>query len=83
VQILFILYGSLLGDVFGWATQQDGHIVHDVFPIKGNEQAQLGTGSEQTLWWHTEDAFFPYRADYIGLKNYFLRSQRKNFSWQT
>lgn len=66
VQILLILYGSLLGDVFGWATQQDGHIVHDVFPIKGNEQAQLGTGSEQPLWWHTEDAFHPYRADYIG-----------------
>jgi Fe(II)/alpha-ketoglutarate-dependent arginine beta-hydroxylase len=65
-QILFILHGSLLGDPIGWATQQDGHIVHDVLPIKGNENEQMGTGSEQLLWWHTEDAFHPYRADYIG-----------------
>jgi Fe(II)/alpha-ketoglutarate-dependent arginine beta-hydroxylase len=66
-QILFVLYGSLLGDLLGWATQQDGYLVHDVFPIKGHENEQLGTGSEQTLWWHTEDAFHPYRADYIGI----------------
>ena len=65
-QILFVLQGSLLGDLLGWATQQDGYLVHDVFPIKGHESEQLGTGSEQTLWWHTEDAFHPYRADYIG-----------------
>jgi Fe(II)/alpha-ketoglutarate-dependent arginine beta-hydroxylase len=65
-QILIVLYGSLLGDLLGWATQQDGYFVHDVFPIKGNEGEQLGTGSEQPLWWHTEDAFHPYRADYIG-----------------
>jgi Fe(II)/alpha-ketoglutarate-dependent arginine beta-hydroxylase len=36
-------------------------------PIKGHEQEQLGTGSEVLLTWHTEDAFHPYRADYIGL----------------
>lgn len=65
-QILLVLYGSLLGDVFGWSTQQDGYIVHDIFPIKNNENYQLGTGSQQTLWWHTEDAFHPYRADYVG-----------------
>jgi len=66
VQIFLILNGILLGDLLGWATQQDGYLVHDVFPIKGNENEQLGTGSEQTLWWHTEDAFHPYCADYIG-----------------
>jgi Fe(II)/alpha-ketoglutarate-dependent arginine beta-hydroxylase len=65
-QILLVLQGCLLGDLFGWATQQDGYLVHDVFPIKGHENEQLGTGSEQLLWWHTEDAFHPYRADYIG-----------------
>src|SRR5262245_39186357 len=35
-QILIVLHGSLLGDLLGWATQQDGYFVHDVFPIKGN-----------------------------------------------
>lgn len=65
-QILLILQGCLLGDIFGWATQQNGYLVHDVLPIKGHENEQLGTGSEQLLWWHTEDAFHPFRADYIG-----------------
>ncbi len=66
-QIMFVLYGCLLGDPFAWATQQDGHLMHDVLPIKDNEYDQLGTGSEQLLWWHTEDAFHPHRADYLGL----------------
>jgi Fe(II)/alpha-ketoglutarate-dependent arginine beta-hydroxylase len=66
-QIMFVLFGSLLGDPFAWATQQDGYLMHDVFPIQGNQYDQLGTGSEQTLWWHTEDAFHPHCADYLGL----------------
>jgi Fe(II)/alpha-ketoglutarate-dependent arginine beta-hydroxylase len=66
-QITFVLFGCLLGEPFAWATQQDGYLMHDVFPIEGNKYDQLGTGSEQTLWWHTEDAFHPHRADYLGL----------------
>jgi enduracididine beta-hydroxylase len=66
-EMLLVLFGSLLGDVFGWATQQGGRIIHEVMPIKGNESEQLGTGSEQLLWWHNEDAFHPYRGDYLGM----------------
>lgn len=66
-EMLLVLFGSLLGDTIGWSTQQDGYLVHDIFPIEGHEKEQLGSGSEQLLWWHTEDAFHPYRADYIGL----------------
>lgn len=66
-EFFLILLGSLLGDVFGWATQQEGSIVHEVLPVKEHEDAQLGTGSNQDLWWHSEDAFHPYRADYVGL----------------
>lgn len=65
--LFFILCGSLLGDVFGWATQQGGHLVHDVLPIKGQEREQMGGSSTETLFWHTEDAFHPYRADHVGL----------------
>ncbi len=65
--IFLILLGSLLGDVFGWITQQDGRIVHNVVPIKEHENEQLGSGSKQPLSWHIEDAFHPYRGDYIGL----------------
>lgn len=66
-EVFFLLCSTLLGDVFGWSTQQDGHLMHDVIPIKGDEKEQLGSGSEQLLWWHTEDAFHPFRGDYVAL----------------
>lgn len=66
-EMLFLLCGSLLGDMIGWACQQDGYIVHDVLPIKEDENAQISSGSQQTIWWHNEDAFHPYRGDYVGL----------------
>jgi L-asparagine oxygenase len=65
--LLLVLYGALLGDVFGWATQQDGRMVHDVMPIKENEGQQLGTAADILLSWHTEDAFHPHRPDWVVL----------------
>ena len=67
LDLAFCLIASLLGDPVGWSTQQDGYIMHDVFPIRGCEWEQLGAGSKMPLTWHTEDSFHPYRADYIGL----------------
>lgn len=66
-EIFLVLASSLLGEPIGWKTQQHGRIVHDVMPIKGMEQEQIGTGSEMTIWWHTEDAFHPMRGDYLGM----------------
>ncbi|MCU0532561.1 MAG: TauD/TfdA family dioxygenase [Hydrococcus sp. Prado102] len=74
-EIIFILFSALLGDVVGWATQQAGHIVHDVIPIKGHEYEQLGSSSKELLWWHNEDAFHPFRGDYLGMMC--LRNQEK------
>jgi Fe(II)/alpha-ketoglutarate-dependent arginine beta-hydroxylase len=71
-EILLVLAGSLLGECIGWNTQQAGRIVHDVMPVKGMEQEQIGIGSEQTIWWHTEDAFHPLHGDYLGMM--FLRN---------
>src|SRR5262245_42714126 len=45
-EILLVLFSSLLGDVFGWETQQAGHIIHDVMPIREHRHEQIGTGSE-------------------------------------
>ncbi|MBR8640616.1 arginine beta-hydroxylase, Fe(II)/alpha-ketoglutarate-dependent [Streptomyces tuirus] len=66
-EIFFLLCGSLLGDVFGWATQQAGRIMHDVLPIQGHEHDEIGSNSLQHLSWHTEDAFHPCRGDYVAL----------------
>jgi enduracididine beta-hydroxylase len=66
-RILHFMCASLLGDVFGWSTQQNGRIIHDVFPIKEYEHCQLGFSSQEPLTWHTEDAFHDYRPDYLAL----------------
>ncbi len=66
-EVFFVLASSLLGECIGWQTQQGGRIVHDVMPIRGMEQEQIGTGSEQTIWWHTEDAFHPLHGDYLAM----------------
>ncbi len=63
----FALFGTLLGDLFGWATQQNGAIIHNILPIRGHEHEQLGSGSADLLEWHTEEAFHPLRCDYLGL----------------
>ncbi|MEW2391019.1 guanitoxin biosynthesis L-enduracididine beta-hydroxylase GntD [Streptomyces venezuelae] len=66
-ELLLLLHASLLGEPFGWATQQNGRLVHDVLPIPGEETEQMGSSSETELLWHTEDAFHPLRCDYVGL----------------
>jgi Fe(II)/alpha-ketoglutarate-dependent arginine beta-hydroxylase len=59
------MYAAMLGDIFGWLTQQDGRMVHDVMPIRQFEHEQLGAGSREELTWHTEDAFHELRGDYL------------------
>jgi Fe(II)/alpha-ketoglutarate-dependent arginine beta-hydroxylase len=66
-QMFLVLLGSLLGDLIGWSTQQAGHIVHDISPVKGQESDQTGSSSKKELFFHTEDAFHPYRGDYLGM----------------
>ncbi|WP_033212784.1 guanitoxin biosynthesis L-enduracididine beta-hydroxylase GntD [Kitasatospora phosalacinea] len=67
LDVPFLLIGCLLGEPIAWATQQDGRVMHDIFPIRAHEHGQIGWGSAQTLTWHTEDAFHPLRTDYLGL----------------
>jgi Fe(II)/alpha-ketoglutarate-dependent arginine beta-hydroxylase len=67
LDIPFLLIGCLLGEPIAWATQQDGRVMHDIFPIRAHEHGQIGWGSAETLTWHTEDAFHPLRTDYLGL----------------
>ncbi|WTW91941.1 TauD/TfdA family dioxygenase [Streptomycetaceae bacterium NBC_01309] len=66
-EMFFFLCGALLGEAIAWATQQDGRLMHDVLPIRGHENVQLNSASHMKIWWHVEDAFHPYRADYVGL----------------
>jgi Fe(II)/alpha-ketoglutarate-dependent arginine beta-hydroxylase len=65
--MLMGMYSTLLGEPFGWASQQNGALVNDVLPIRGHEQQQISSNSESELTWHTEDAWSDSRADYVVL----------------
>jgi Fe(II)/alpha-ketoglutarate-dependent arginine beta-hydroxylase len=65
--LFLLLCSALLGDAIGWNTQQDGKIVHDIVPIKGDEYKQVGSSALTELVWHTEEAFHPCRCDYLAL----------------
>ena len=66
-EVALLLCGSVIGDPFAWATQQAGALVNDVIPVTGYEDSQVGAGSLTTLKWHTEDAFHPFRAEWLAL----------------
>lgn len=66
------LIASALGVPFSFSTQQAGHLIQNIAPMRSAEFSQLGAGSRQALVWHTEDAFSPHRPDYIvllGMRN--------------
>ena len=62
---LAMIMSSALGDAFGFETQQDGKLIHDILPIKGKEYFQAGCSSLANLSFHTEDAFHPHRPDFL------------------
>lgn len=71
-ELWLAMCGLALGDPFGWVTLQEGRIIQNILPIRGDEQRQSGYGSESMLEFHTEDGFHPDRCDYLllfGLRN--------------
>jgi Fe(II)/alpha-ketoglutarate-dependent arginine beta-hydroxylase len=71
-ELWLAMCGMVLGDPFGWATLQQGRIIQNILPIRGDENRQSGYGSESLLEFHTEDGFHPNRCDYLllfGLRN--------------
>ncbi|MGD1066421.1 MAG: guanitoxin biosynthesis L-enduracididine beta-hydroxylase GntD [Vulcanimicrobiaceae bacterium] len=66
-EMALALIASVLGDPFGWSTQQGGRIVNDVIPIAAHEHDDVDTGSAQPTMWHVENAFHDDRCDYFGL----------------
>ncbi|MER6945047.1 TauD/TfdA family dioxygenase [Nonomuraea sp. NPDC000554] len=61
------LVSAQLGDAVCWSSLQDGRLLTDVLPIKGEEDQQTGHGSEAELEFHVEDAFHDDRCDTLAL----------------
>ncbi|MEU7425614.1 TauD/TfdA family dioxygenase [Streptomyces sp. NPDC040750] len=66
-ELVLLLVGSVLGEPFGWVNQQNGRLVHDVCPSRGQETSLTSASSRQQLTLHTEDVFHPCRGDYVAL----------------
>lgn len=69
-EIYQCLISISIGTLFGWRTQENGRYLRHIVPIKKDENEQLGGGSKIPLFWHTEEAFHPGRADYLSLMCY-------------
>lgn len=66
-ELYLLLVASVLGDVFAWSTVQDGSLVQDLMPVRGEELEKNAGSSASVLDLHTEDAFSALRCDYLGL----------------
>ncbi|GAB2726870.1 TauD/TfdA family dioxygenase [Kitasatospora kifunensis] len=66
-ELVLLLLASVLGDPFAWSNQQNGRLVHDVCPAKGQESSLTSASSQQQLTLHTEDVFHACRGDYVAL----------------
>lgn len=72
-EVYLALCGMVLGEPFAWSTLQEGRMIQNIVPIRGDEMQQSGHGSQSTLEFHTEDGFHPLRCDYLllfGLRNH-------------
>lgn len=67
-QVLHGLYGSLLGEAFGFTSQRDGSVYNTIVPLPGYANTpNSSSGSARDFGFHVEDAFHPMRGDFIGL----------------
>jgi L-asparagine oxygenase len=60
-----LMHAALFGHPVGYAQEQNGKLIQDVFPVKGTETRQISTSSKTELALHTETAFHPYKPDYV------------------
>jgi hypothetical protein len=62
----YFTVGSMrYGSVYGFAQEQNGATVQNLFPIKNDEGRQISSSSETVLEMHTETAFHPWRAEVV------------------
>ena len=61
------------GHLIGYSQEQNGNLIHNVFPIPQQALNQISSSSETALALHTELAFHPYKPDYV-----FLMCLREN-----
>lgn len=67
IDIYLKLFAMQYGRVYGFAQEQNGATVQNLFPIKKHEADQISSSSKATLEMHTETAFHPWRPKTVCL----------------
>ncbi|KAI9758091.1 MAG: hypothetical protein M1815_004978 [Lichina confinis] len=57
----------LLGEPFGYASEKNGAVIHDVYPVRHHETAQSNESSTADLNLHVENAYFDRRPHFLAL----------------
>lgn len=65
IDTMLIASASRYGSVYGFAQEQGGKTVQNLFPIKQNESMQISSSSGAVLEMHTETAFHPWRPEVL------------------
>lgn len=63
IDTVFHVNSMRFGRVYGFAQEQNGAIVQNLFPIQQNADKQISSSSKTILEMHTETAFHPWRAE--------------------
>ncbi|MFC7386609.1 TauD/TfdA family dioxygenase [Sphaerisporangium rhizosphaerae] len=64
--LLLMLIAAELGEPVAFRAEKSGALVQDVVPVRGKEEFQGNAGSV-LLSFHNENAFHPYRPDFVML----------------
>jgi L-asparagine oxygenase len=63
---LLALVAENLGTLLGYAEEKHGALIHDVLPVRGEEEHIENSGSV-AFNFHTENVHHPFRPDYLAL----------------
>jgi L-asparagine oxygenase len=67
IDLFFGVNAMRFGSIYGFAQEQNGQVVQNLFPIKRDEGRQISSSSETVLEMHTETAFHPWRPEVVML----------------
>jgi L-asparagine oxygenase len=56
---------QLFGDLYSYATEKKGEIIQNIVPVANREHKRSNEGSRADFLFHTENAYFDFRPDYL------------------
>lgn len=70
---------QIMGDIYSYATEKDGELIHNIVPVKTGEMSMSNESSKIDLGLHVENVYFGFRPHYIAL--YCLRPDHEGTAY--